>query len=370
MKHSLKISLMALAAMFAFSTVADAQFGGLLKKAKAAVGGNEASKNQKEIEGLISKCKAQIPQKGQTPNAVFSWDGAEVASWDGSKNELTIKTDKGGNKPGTVLTVNPSTGKVTDASGKDMGSISETAIMSPNFGELQLKPKEGVYTLACNPQIETVKRLTSYRVIMTSRKEEMFNTKYLLGITTDQKQGKGYTYFVNCAKEVEYTFAKHKCVVSDQMVGAALPIYVASLMMTQQEYLDAMIKNTLGYDPNRKYTTKELNDLIRWKDAETEAMIKKIEEGELYSDSRVKGAKIAAIGLMSKWDRTVITENHAKWNEYTYNRDEIEYWVVYELPDGKNKVGMYPIIKNFGNRGETKRGKCTGFNEITDWKRK
>ena len=338
MKHSLKISLMALAAMFAFSTVADAQFGGLLKKAKAAVGGNEASKNQKEIEGLISKCKAQIPQKGQTPNAVFSWDGAEVASWDGSKNELTIKTDKGGNKPGTVLTVNPSTGKVTDASGKDMGSISETAIMSPNFGELQLKPKEGVYTLACNPQIETIKRLTSYRVIMTSRKEEMFNTKYLLGITTDQKQGKGYTYFVNCAKEVEYTFAKHKCVVSDQMVGAALPIYVASLMMTQQEYLDAMIK--------------------------------KIEEGELYSDSRVKGAKIAAIGLMSKWDRTVITENHAKWNEYTYNRDEIEYWVVYELPDGKNKVGMYPIIKNFGNRGETKRGKCTGFNEITDWKRK
>ena len=38
MKHSLKISFMALVAMFAFSTVADAQLGGLLKKAKQAVG--------------------------------------------------------------------------------------------------------------------------------------------------------------------------------------------------------------------------------------------------------------------------------------------------------------------------------------------
>ena len=38
MKHSIKISVMALVAMFSFNTVADAQFGGLLKAAKKMLG--------------------------------------------------------------------------------------------------------------------------------------------------------------------------------------------------------------------------------------------------------------------------------------------------------------------------------------------
>lgn len=45
MKHFMKVSLMALVAMFAFNTVADAQLGGLLKKAKAAVSGKPAQNN-------------------------------------------------------------------------------------------------------------------------------------------------------------------------------------------------------------------------------------------------------------------------------------------------------------------------------------
>ena len=38
MKRTIKVSMMAVIAMFAFSTVADAQFGGLLKGASKAVG--------------------------------------------------------------------------------------------------------------------------------------------------------------------------------------------------------------------------------------------------------------------------------------------------------------------------------------------
>ena len=45
MKHLMKVSLMALVAMFAFNTTADAQLGGLLKKAKAAVSGKSSQNN-------------------------------------------------------------------------------------------------------------------------------------------------------------------------------------------------------------------------------------------------------------------------------------------------------------------------------------
>lgn len=373
MKHSVKISVMAVIAMFAVSTTADAQFGSLLKKAKQAAekvtGNDDTSKNKKEIPEQIAKLKAQIPQKGETPNALFSWDGVGVASWDGSKNELTIIADKGGLKTGTVLTVDPSSGKVTDASGKDMGSISETTIVSPSLGTLTLDPVVGNYTLSVNPKVESMNALRSYNVIMANTKQKMFSTNYRLGLDTGQKSGKGYTMFVNTDKAVKYTFAKHNCIVSDQYVGAALPIYVASLMMTQEEYNRENVKNLLGFDPDQQYTTKQLKDMIRWKDDATEAQIKKIEEGKTYGDDRVRGAKIGAIGLKGEWKRTTWTENSGKWNEHKYFEDIIEYWVVYELENGKNKVAFYTIDKNRNDKGLTERGKCTGFHDISDWVR-
>lgn len=373
MKHSIKISVMALVAMFSFNTVADAQFGGLLKKAKQAAqkvtGNDDTSKNKKEIPEQIEKLKAQVPQMGETPNALFSWDGVGVASWDGSKNELTIIAEKGGFKTGTVLKVDPSSGKVTDASGKDMGSISETTIVSPSLGTLTLDPVIGNYTLSVNPKVESINALRSYNVIMANTKQKMFSTNYRLGLDTGQETGKGYTMFVHKDKAVNYTFAKHKCIVSDQYVGAALPIYVASLMMTQEEYNRENVKNLLGFDPDQQYTTKQLNDMIRWKDDATEAQIKKIEEGKTYGDDRVRGAKIGAIGLKGEWKRTTWTENSGKWNEHKYFEDIIEYWVVYELENGKNKVAFYTLDKNRNDKGLTERGKCTGFHDVSDWVR-
>ena len=109
--------------------------------------------------------------------------------------------------------------------------------------------------------------------------------------------------------------------------------------------------------------------MIRWKDDATEAQIKKIEEGKTYGDDRVRGAKIGAIGLKGEWKRTTWTENSGKWNEHKYFEDIIEYWVVYELENGKNKVAFYTLDKNRNDKGLTERGKCTGFHDISDWVR-
>ena len=137
-------------------------------------------------------------------------------------------------------------------------------------------------------------------------------------------------------------------------------------MLTEKE---VAIK-TLGYDPDKTYTTKELEDKIRWKDDATEAEIKKMEEGLTYSDDRVRGSKVAAIGLLREWRRLKYTKNEGEWNEYSYFVDDIGYWVVYELSNGKNKVAIYSLTKNAYNKGLTERGECAGFYDVTDWKRK
>jgi hypothetical protein len=93
MKHSLKISLMALVAMFAFNTVADAQFGALKKLAKSAGGKSQALK---EIEAFVEEHKVAIPQPKQGNPVDFSleWEiGFEhksgvVATWDPAKLEV------------------------------------------------------------------------------------------------------------------------------------------------------------------------------------------------------------------------------------------------------------------------------------------
>lgn len=63
MKHSIKISVMALVAMFAFSTAADAQFGKLLKKAKSAVMGTSSQdaywEQQKKNEEMLKQRQAE-----------------------------------------------------------------------------------------------------------------------------------------------------------------------------------------------------------------------------------------------------------------------------------------------------------------------
>ena len=61
MNHSLKISLMALVAMFAFNTTADAQFGGLLKKAKQAV--SSKPKESCTLKNIRQLCGRAFPER-------------------------------------------------------------------------------------------------------------------------------------------------------------------------------------------------------------------------------------------------------------------------------------------------------------------
>lgn len=71
MKQSIKISVMALVAMFAFSTAADAQFGKLLKKAKSAVLGTSSQdayweqqkKNDEMLKNQQAKNEAELQEK-------------------------------------------------------------------------------------------------------------------------------------------------------------------------------------------------------------------------------------------------------------------------------------------------------------------
>lgn len=65
MKQTLKVSVMALVAMFAFSTVADAQFGlgKLVNKARKSVGlQTKQEKRQDSIQTAIQSITPTIPQ--------------------------------------------------------------------------------------------------------------------------------------------------------------------------------------------------------------------------------------------------------------------------------------------------------------------
>ena len=68
------------------------------------------------------------------------------------------------------------------------------------------------------------------------------------------------------------------------------------------------------------------------------------------------GCKVAKVGLKTSWQSTTHTDNIGKWNEHKYTWKNIQYWVVYELKDGTNKVAFYQLNKNYKDDGETTRG--------------
>ena len=86
MKHLMKVSLMALVAMFAFSNPADAQFGKLLKKAKQAAGLEKSSSMDQRMEALKKEEEAEKAKKAAMEdslrNAKF-----EVLNWKTGQKE-------------------------------------------------------------------------------------------------------------------------------------------------------------------------------------------------------------------------------------------------------------------------------------------
>lgn len=352
---------MAFVAMFAFSTTADAQFGGLLKKAKAAVGGN--SKESKEAKAHYEAYKLAIPQAKEGPIVNFSLEStigfetkkeAVAAMWNPATLEVTIKTDRNGNKPGTVVKLNPATGKFTDASGKAMGSISaDGTIESPGLGTLKMEECKAALI-----QQRDVEMLVGYNIKRVSDNYRLmdyccYNSKDLMPWTAAE-MGK-IKWGVNNGE------------VSDPTVNSLIVAYVYFGLIFNQN--DILI-NKLGYDINKTFTEAELRESVKYKDEAANAQIKKIEEGFLNYNSFTKGGKIAEIGLMGQWQHFTNYKNRHQWNEIEYVVDLLNYWVVYEMPDGKNKVAFYELIKNEDNKGITKRSKCKGMHMLTEWKRK
>ena len=167
MKHSVKVSVMALIAMFAFSTAADAQFGlgKLARKVRKAVGvettqdkyedlREQMAKEDKirqqkndSIKAVMASITPTIPQpaaEGTAPITI-KWKGTPIGTWDPVGLEITFnKTYDEGEFAGQKVSykLNPSTGQWTSKKGTDVGSMSnDGTIVSPNLGTIKFNPQ-------------------------------------------------------------------------------------------------------------------------------------------------------------------------------------------------------------------------------------
>ena len=158
--------VMALAAMFAFSTPAEAQFGlgKLARKARKAVGlqtnqdkyeeyREQQAKEEKErkrkndsIQLAIKDITPTIPQpaaKGALNT--IRWGKTAIGTWDPVNLEITFnKTYDEGEFAGQKVSykLDPATGKWTAKNGLPKGSISnDGTIESPNLGTIKFDPK-------------------------------------------------------------------------------------------------------------------------------------------------------------------------------------------------------------------------------------
>ena len=135
--------VLALVAMFAFSTTADAQFGGLRNKACKAAG--IKTKQEKTIESITPT----IPQPAAegTKPIIIRWQNTPIGTWDPVKLEITFNQtyDEGefaGQK--VCFKLDPETGKFTSKNGTPKGQISnDGTIESPNLGTLKFDAESG-----------------------------------------------------------------------------------------------------------------------------------------------------------------------------------------------------------------------------------
>lgn len=101
MKHSVKVSLMAIVALFAYSTLANAQFGGLLNKAKKAaketVNKNTDSNTQSSASSTSSSSKSTSPvaatKKIELTNYYISFNEGVKTDWDYNSSYKDIESD-------------------------------------------------------------------------------------------------------------------------------------------------------------------------------------------------------------------------------------------------------------------------------------
>ena len=166
MKLYVKISMLAFAAMFAFSTPADAQFGlgKLARKVRKAVGVEtqqdkyenyldeqkkaEKIRKQKQdsIQAVINSITPTIPQPAKSGAPIgIKWGNTKIGEWDPVNLEITFnQTYDEGEYAGQKVSykLNPATGQWRSKKGTDVGSMSnDGTIVSPNLGTIRFDPQ-------------------------------------------------------------------------------------------------------------------------------------------------------------------------------------------------------------------------------------
>ena len=145
---------MALVAMFAISTPAEAQWGSLLNKARKAAGiktkqekaQDEAQRRQDSIQTAIKSITPTIPQPAASGAPIaIRWMNTQIGQWDPVKLEITFnQTYDEGELAGQKVSykLDPSTGVWTSKKGTNMGQMSnDGTIQSPNLGTLKFDPE-------------------------------------------------------------------------------------------------------------------------------------------------------------------------------------------------------------------------------------
>ena len=145
---------MALVAMFAFSTPADAQWGSLINKARKAAGIKTKSEKAAEreqqrrdsIQAAIKSITPTVPQPAATGALnTIRWGKTAIGTWDPVNLEITFnQTYDEGEFAGQKVSykLDPATGKWTAKNGTPKGSINnDGTIESPNLGTLKFDTK-------------------------------------------------------------------------------------------------------------------------------------------------------------------------------------------------------------------------------------
>ena len=326
--------VMALSAiMFGVSFNADAQLlGGIAKAVK-----NKAQQSKQE-----KTCGIPTPD-AKAGIVTFTVNDTVACTWNPATLEITIKANMNGNKAGDVYKLDPNTGKFTGSNGEDKGSISEDLnIQSPYLGALKLD-------------------VSSYR-------------------TTDGQSGLRYQVKkdgkrLGSVSAKDYSGFAGKGVMDGTCSGSVsllLAGYVYYGLFLTERRCQTLV---LGYDPYIKFSVEQLEDKIEWKNAGTESEIMEYESSRPYAGydrekhPELKNCKVVAVGLTSEWKET--KHDHTTGSRYdgtTWKR-RINYWVVYELADGRNMVAFNTFVKKSGYESGIERG--TGeFHELSDWVRK
>ncbi|MBQ9213249.1 MAG: hypothetical protein IJ150_04845 [Bacteroidales bacterium] len=335
---------------------AEAQIGDLIRAGKNLAKQNKAKKeNQAAAEALeqqAAQSKLAIPQAiagGQT--AIMTKGDSEkptaVATWNPATLELTMATTLGGNTPGAVYKVDPNTGKVTDKDGKSKGSMNaDGTIESPNLGTINVIPvNDGK---------------AGFDVKM--------GDKHIGKVSLDREVRCHYNSFNGWG---DWGW-RNEGLCTDKTVNPLLVAYVYfGLIFTKGD----INVNFYGYDPDKKYTVEELEDKIEWKNASAENEVMEYESSRPYAGfdrekfPHLKNCKVAAVGLMSDWKESKTT--HTSGTDYagTTWHKTIQYWVVYELTDGRNIVAFNYLDNYYGKEEGTKRGNKE-WHDVSDWQRK